>query len=79
MLAHKPPAKILKDEKRPGSRVMIAQDQNTDGNANNTVVLTAYWKDDADRFLFCNATLNELSKDLAPAFEQACAKLALDF
>ncbi len=79
MLAHKPAPKVIKDEKRPGSRVMIAQDQNTDGNMNQTFVLVAYWKDGADRFYFCNASLAEVAKDLAPAFEQACTKMAVDF
>lgn len=72
VLAHTPPPKIIKDEKKDGRRTMIAEDTNTDGNVNNTMVMTAWWKDGGERFYFCDVTLAPESKDLAPAFEKAC-------
>ena len=72
LLAHTPPPKVIKDEKKDGRRTMIAEDTNTDGNVNNTTVVTAWWKDGAERFYFCDVTLAPESKDLAPAFEKAC-------
>jgi hypothetical protein len=72
VLAHKPAPKIIKDEQKDGRRTMIAEDQYTDGNVNNTMVMTAWWTDGGERFYFCDATLAPESKDLAPAFEQAC-------
>jgi hypothetical protein len=72
VLAHKPAPKIIKDEKKDGRRTMIAEDQYTDGNVNNTEVMTAWWTDGGTRFYFCDATLAPESKDLAPAFEKAC-------
>jgi len=35
-------------------------------------VAVAWWRDGGGRFYFCAATLSPESKDLAPAFEQAC-------
>ena len=52
---------------------MIAEDTNTDGNVNNTTIITAWWKDGGERFYFCDATLAPESKDLVPAFDKACA------
>jgi hypothetical protein len=71
--AHQPAPKITKDEKKDGRRTMIATDQNTDGNMNRTYVVTAWWKDGGERFYFCDVELADESKDLAPAFEKACA------
>jgi hypothetical protein len=76
VLAHKPAPKIIKDEKKDGRRTMIAEDQYTDGNVNNTMVMTAWWKDGGERFYFCDVTLAPEAKDLAPAFEQACLAAA---
>lgn len=78
MLAHKPPPKVLKDEKSAGKRVLIAEDQYTDGNQNKTVIMMAWWKDGADRLYYCTVDLAPESKELVGAFEQACAKLAVD-
>ncbi len=72
LLAHTPAPKVIKDEKKDGRRTVIAEDQFTDGNVNNTTVVTAWWKDGAERFYFCDVTLAPESKDLAPAFEKAC-------
>lgn len=72
LLAHTPPPKVIKDEKKDGRRTVIAEDTNTDGNVNNTTVVTAWWKDGAERFYFCDVTLAPESKDTAPAFEKAC-------
>ncbi len=79
MLAHTPAPKVYKDEKTPGHRVLIAEDQYTGGNVNSTTIMMAWWKDGADRFYYCNVTLAPESKDLVSAFEQACAKLVVAF
>ena len=79
LMAHTPPPKVLKDDKQPGHRTLIAEDQYTDGQVNNTEIMMAWWKDGADHYYFCNATLPPESKDLVDAFEQACAHLDASF
>ena len=78
-MAHTPPPKVIKEDKHPGFRELIAEDQHTDGNVNNTSILMAWWKDGADRMYFCNVDLAPESKDLVWAFEQACLHLNADF
>jgi hypothetical protein len=78
-MAHTPPPKIIKEDKKPGFRELIAEDQHTDGNVNNTSILMAWWKDGADRMYFCNVDLAPESKDLVNAFEQACLHMVVDF
>ena len=73
VLAHTPAPKVIKDDKKPGRRTMIAEDQHTDGNMNQTFVITAWWSDGGERFYFCDVALAEEAKDLAPAFDKACA------
>jgi len=77
VLAHKPAPKIIKDEKTPGRRVMIAKDQHTDGNMNPLTIIVSTWQDDGERFWTCSVELGDkATEDLAPAFEKACLTLA---
>jgi hypothetical protein len=79
MLAHNPPPKVIKDEKTPGHRVLIAEDQYTGGQVNNITIMMGWWKDGADRMYLCTVDLAPESKDLVNAFEQACAHMQTDF
>jgi hypothetical protein len=72
LLKHTPAPKVTKDEKKDGRRTLVATDTNTDGNMNQTHIVTAWWKDGGDHFYFCSADLAEEAKDTAPAFEAAC-------
>lgn len=78
-LAHTPPPKVLKEDKRAGFRELIAEDQYTTGQTNNVTILMAWWKDGADRMYFCNVDLAPEAKDLVPAFEQACLLTSTEF
>jgi hypothetical protein len=73
ILAHKPPPKIIKDEKSAGRRVMVAKDQYTDGNQNKTMIVVATWTDNDEHFFACSVDLTDKEADLATAFEKACA------
>lgn len=66
VLAHTPPPKVIKDEKTPGHRLLV-----TDENGKLTIV-GGWWTDGAKEFAFCTVDLATEAKDLEPAFEQAC-------
>ena len=68
LLAHTPPPKVLKDEKTPGHRLLV-----TDENG-KMAVLAGWWKDGAKEFTFCSVDLAPEAKDLEPAFEAACSQ-----
>lgn len=67
-LARTPPPKLLKEDRRPGFRELVAENPN-DGT---TAILVAWWKDGAERAYLCDVTLAQEAQDLASAFEQAC-------
>ena len=61
-------AKIVKDDKAPGRRTVIAE--SSDGNS---YIATAWWKDGDKRYSACHVTLGAEAKDLVPVFVAACA------
>jgi hypothetical protein len=66
--------KVLKDEKAPGRRTMIAEA--SDGSTTSIVV--AWWKEGESRYWTCTATLDKEIKDAAAAFEKACGNVTID-
>jgi len=58
--------KVIKDEKKPNSRLLISE------RAKSTFVIYAWWENGAKRYHSCTATLEEVVKGAAPAFEKAC-------
>jgi len=67
---------VVKDQKQPGSRLMIADVDNN--GVKTTDVVFAWWKDGEPSYHACVATLDESIKDAAPAFEKACTAVAID-
>ena len=67
--------KILKDDKAPGRRTMIAE---SDTGTKTTTVVTAWWTEGEKSYHSCSATLDESIKAAAPAFEKACAIVNID-
>lgn len=67
--------KILKDEKGPGRRTMIAV---SDGALAKTTVVTAWWTEGDKKYFICRAELDDAIKDAAPAFEKACQSVNVD-
>jgi hypothetical protein len=64
-----PPAlspKTIKDEKVEGRRTVIAS------MVGHTTIMTAWWKEGADRYYYCAAVLPDKDSELVPAFEKAC-------
>jgi hypothetical protein len=76
LLAHTPPPKVIKDEKTPGHRLLVAEDQG--GGMDHISIMSAWWDDGAKRFSFCTVELAMEAKDLEPAFEQACNQRPAD-
>lgn len=68
--------KILKDDKAPGRRTMIAEV--TSNGVSTTDVVVAWWTDGDKNYHACTALLDEAIKDAAPAFEKACQAVAID-
>ena len=68
--------KIIKDEKAPGRRTMIASAG--EDMMKTTTVVTAWWTDGAKNYHHCRAELDDAIKDAAPAFEKACAIVNVD-
>lgn len=58
--------KVEKDEKGPGTRLLVAKG---DGRVD---IAYAVWKDEASRYFVCRATLDQEIIEAAPAFEAAC-------
>ena len=67
--------KIIKDVKTPGHRTMISE--STEGTKLTTVT-TAWWTEGDRKYHHCRGELDEAIKDAAPAFEKACASVAID-
>jgi hypothetical protein len=70
LLKHDPAPKIIKDEKGPGHRTLVATDKSN--GIDKVTIVVAKWKDGGDRLYFCTVDLADASKEAAPAFEQAC-------
>jgi hypothetical protein len=66
VMGHTPPPKVIKDEKKPGHRILVVDE---DGKI---TISSAFWTDGAKRFQFCSVELDKEAKDLEPAFEAAC-------
>ncbi|CAN5663021.1 hypothetical protein BH11MYX1_BH11MYX1_29770 [soil metagenome] len=58
--------KVVKDEKKPNSRLLISERDTT------TFVVYAWWANGAKRYHSCFATLEKQVSAAAPAFEKAC-------
>ena len=68
LLAHTPPPKVIKDEKTPGHRLLVAEEDS------KITISSAWWTDGGKRFQFCTVDLDKEAKDLEPAFEAACSQ-----
>lgn len=68
--------KVVKDDKAPGRRTMIAEVESS--GAKTTDVVVAWWADGDKNYHVCTASLDEAIKDAAPAFEKACQAVAID-
>ena len=68
--------KVLKDVKKPGDRVMIAEVEM--GGMKTTTVVHSWWTEGDKSYHYCRAELQDELKDAAPAFEKACASVAID-
>ena len=78
--------KVVKDDKQKTSRVLVFENQPTVEQQGNTEVTTGtegvtiirtWWADGASKHYSCQGSLNKDDAKLAPAFEQACAKVAV--
>ncbi|MDX2090476.1 MAG: hypothetical protein SFX73_21640 [Kofleriaceae bacterium] len=65
-------SKLLKDEKGPNNRTVIAE-----ASSGTTLVLVASWKDGDREYLHCGGTLEKEVKEAAPAFVKACESLTV--
>lgn len=63
--------KVDKDEKLDGGRLVVAK-----GGDRIDIVL-ARWKEGADRYFVCHATLDKEVMAAAPAFEEACRRMTV--
>jgi hypothetical protein len=78
--------KVVKDDKQKTSRVLVFEKQPTVEQQGNTEVTTGsegvtiirtWWSEGASKHFSCEVSLNKDDAKLAPAFEQACAKVAV--
>jgi hypothetical protein len=78
--------KVVKDDKQKTSRTLVFENQPTVEKQGETEVTTGtegvtiirtWWLDGASKHYSCQASLNKDDAKLAPAFEQACAKVAV--
>jgi len=67
--------KVLKDEKAPGRRTMIAEGQRS--GVAITYVTVAWWTDGGNSYHYCVASLTDAFKAAAPAFEKACQAVTI--
>lgn len=64
---------VEKDEKLPDGRLMVVKgDDRVD-------IALARWKDGADRYFVCRATLDKELVAAAPAFEEACRHMTVNW
>jgi len=63
--------KIEKDEKLEGGRLVVAN------GGDRVDIALARWKDGADRYFVCRATLDKEVMAAAPAFEEACRRMTV--
>jgi hypothetical protein len=68
--------KVLKDERGPGRRTMIAVVDSA--GATMTEIVVAWWTDGAKRYHTCTASLGESFKEAAAAFDRACQAVTID-
>jgi hypothetical protein len=68
--------KVLKDERGPGRRTMIAVVDSA--GATMTEIVVAWWTDGARSYHTCTASLGEAFKEAAAAFDRACQAVAID-
>lgn len=59
-------AKVVKDEKTPTRRTMIAASSDT------TYIYVVWWEDGGGRMYSCEVKLTDRAQELTPAFEAAC-------
>ncbi len=64
--------KVVKDEKKPNSRLLVAE-----RDAKTTFVIYAWWATGAKRYHSCFATLDEPVRAAAAAFEKACQAVSV--
>ncbi len=57
---------VIKDEKGKNSRTIIAR------VGDRTIVVVASWEDGASKYKSCDAALDKVWAEAAPAFEKAC-------
>lgn len=65
-------AKLLKDEKGPNRRTVIAE-----VSSGMTLALVAWWKDGDREYMHCGGTLDKQVKDAAAAFVKACESVSV--
>jgi hypothetical protein len=63
--------KVVKDEKKPGSRLMIVEDKDM------THVAYAWWTDGAKNYHACRVTLDAPLKGAGEAFAKACQAVGI--
>lgn len=77
--------KVVKDDKQKTSRLLVFEKQPTVEQQGNTEVtsgtegveiIRTWWSDGASNVFTCQVSLNKDDAKLAPAFEQACSKVA---
>ena len=68
--------KVLKDDKDPNRRTMIAEV--SIGGQESTDVVVVWWTDGAKRYYQCTATLDEAISNAAAAFEKACQAVVVE-
>jgi hypothetical protein len=74
--APRPQRQIIKDERVPGRRTMIASAEHA--GMPTTDVIVAWWTDGARSYHTCKASLGEPLGPAAPAFAAACQAVAID-
>ncbi len=63
--------KIEKDEKLADGRILVAKGED------RVDIVLAKWKDGADRYFMCRATLDKEVVSAAAAFEEACRRMTV--
>ena len=68
--------KVLKDEKAPGRRTLIAEGERR--GVPITYVTVAWWTDGARSYHYCAASLTDAFKAAVPAFEKVCQAVTIE-
>ena len=73
--------KVIKDEKGDNRRTLVFEHKVSDSFPEKEVaarVIVAWWTPDSERYYTCQAEVGTPVKGLLPAFEKACAKVAVE-